>query len=233
MRRHFPDPGERYRGSFTAGGKYVSLKLGNTQDGAIVVCDFETGRQTGISFWSPDALARDESQIREIEARMAREDAERAQKRAMAKKERAAHAAWRRTAPPDDVLRHWAKSHSAWGEGSADWARFADWLISDSTAIDRHLVLRAYNWDHGVEVPNWIVRQPDTQLATVLAIFWQAEPSFFVNMVARNEAIPGSCAAHSEMLLLIRQTVASGFLKTPWPLQRIAFAPDRRATWDA
>lgn len=233
VRRSFPDHGERYRGSLTANGQHVSLRLGKTDDGAIIVCDFKMGRQTWVSFWSPDALAEDERKIRALEAQMAQEDAEKARKRAKAEEERAAHAAWRRTAHPDDVLRQWARSHSAWGEGSGGWTRLVDWLISDSTAIDRHLVMRAYNWDHGVEIPTWIIRQPDTQLATVLTIFWLAEPSFFVNQVARNEAIPAPYEAQYEMLLLIRQNVASGFYKTPWPWQRIAFAPLTRATWDA
>ena len=232
LRKRFPGHTDRFQTSPARALQRVSLILGHDEHGAAIQCDFVKGRLTGVSFWSADSLAAQEEQNREFELKHVRDTAQAVAKLAKDKAHRAAHAAWRRSAPPDDVLRHWAKSYSAWGESPDAWGRFVDWLIEDSSAIDRHLVMQAYNWDHGVEIPNWIVQQPDTQMATVLNIFWLAEPSYYVGLVARNEAIPDYHEGHYEMLLQIGKNVASGFYKTPWPWQKIAFACTSRVTWN-
>ncbi len=98
------------------------------------------------------------------------EDEKRARQKAWDEKQE-----WKRTAPANEVLLDWAGSHSAWGEGSGPWLILANWLISTSTADDRHIIMYLYNWDHGLDLISWIVRQPDTEIATVLELFSRIE----------------------------------------------------------
>lgn len=223
VRKRFPDHTDLFQTTSSRKFHYVSLILATTEDDVVTVCHFQAGRQIGVALWLKKDLEAREARSRVVEQRELREAEEAAERRAKAEADRAAHAAWRRSAPPDEVLRHWAKSYSAWGEGPSEWLRFVDWLIEESTPFDRHLLMCGYNWGHGIEVPYWIVRQPDTQLATVLTIFWLNEPSYYLSLVARNEPIPSYSENGYELMLAIGKNIASGFYRSPWPWQRIAF----------
>lgn len=69
----------------------------------------------------------------------------------------------------DAALRH-AMQGVVDRTGDSTYSEIAEWLIK-STPEDRHILL-GFNWDHGYEIPLWIIRQPDTHLATALKAFW-------------------------------------------------------------
>ncbi|MEM6311777.1 MAG: DUF4274 domain-containing protein [Pseudomonadota bacterium] len=84
----------------------------------------------------------------------------------------------------DGTLRKWASSHSAWGESSNRWESFANWLITNSGPDDWHF-LTGMNWDHGMDIFHWIVRQPDTDIATIGKIIWGAGVSSHLQAVVK------------------------------------------------
>ncbi|TGD43645.1 hypothetical protein EEB11_09725 [Pseudotabrizicola sediminis] len=96
-------------------GAVVSLIFGTTDDYVLIVCNFTAGQQTGVGFWLKTDVEAQEEAIRAYEQTILREAEEKAAKLAKDEADRAAHAAWHRSAPPDEVLLHWAKSYSAWG----------------------------------------------------------------------------------------------------------------------
>lgn len=43
-----------------------------------------------------------------------------------------------------------------------------------------HAVADDWNWDNGLWILEWIIRQPDCERATAQLIFWRAEPEWFL-----------------------------------------------------
>jgi hypothetical protein len=53
---------------------------------------------------------------------------------------------------------------------------------------DRHAIVDRYNWGQGFDLLLWVLRQPDTDLATVKHMFWHAEASYFLQFPDRAAA---------------------------------------------
>ena len=119
---------------------------------------------------------------------------------------------WKRTAPPNEVLLDWAKSHSAWGEGPRPWIDLANWMIENSTPDDRHVILQGFNWDHGLDLIAGIVRQVDTEIATVLDTFWRIEDETgMTHMVWQEGGPPNSSVDLYDLFVEIGDKLHSGF----------------------
>ncbi|MEP4199226.1 MAG: DUF4274 domain-containing protein [Aliishimia sp.] len=88
----------------------------------------------------------------------------------------------------DGCLRDWANDRSSWGESSNRWASFVNWLITHGTPDDRHHLVTAMLWDNGLEIFHWIIRQPDTDIATAASIIWHGGASFHVPESAKASA---------------------------------------------
>jgi len=210
---------------------YRTLALGEREPGTLLTARFrppqdedDIARLDFVILTTWDEVHRLAASNRAYDARKTREAAERAAAAERRREAASKLAAWKRTADPDDVLRHWASEHSAWGESPTEWARFADWLIEESTPEDRHRIALDMNWDHGLDIFFWIIRQPDTQLATVFEIFWLGEPEFFVGELIED---PEGDSFHPEgraLLTEIGRRVADGFYRSPEPGREIAFA---------
>ena len=157
---------------------YAKLVLAEVEPGIVLTAAFMRAKgqaDTGLlwlTYTTAAEVARQAAQARAHAEKSAEKEAEAARRRDEARR----IAEWKRTADPDEVLRFWAKSYSAWGEAPEEWQRFADWLIEASTPEDRHILATAVNWDHGLDITQWVIRQPDTQLATVYEVFWAADP---------------------------------------------------------
>ena len=67
-----------------------------------------------------------------------------------------------------DVFLAWLKEN-----GPDEWHR---WAIN-------------WNWDHGTEIFEWIVAQPNCDKGTVLSIYYAAQPNFFGRYATVQEAI--------------------------------------------
>jgi hypothetical protein len=122
----------------------------------------------------------------------------------------------------DGCLREWASRHSSWGESPNRWESFANWLITESTPDDRHY-LAAMNWDHGLHVFHWIIRQPDTDIATVAFIIWQGQGSSYVAETAKSSTVFN--LEGYDLLVEIAGRIRSNFYK-PLPGHKpIGFEP--------
>ncbi|MFP7675253.1 DUF4274 domain-containing protein [Marivita sp. S0852] len=128
------------------------------------------------------------------------------------------------------VLREWAQDYSGWGESSNRWLSFVDWLITESTPDDRHGFACNWNWDHGIDVHRWIIRQPDTDIATVATTIWNMLPSDHIPEIAKGREgyTNGIGLAHCEMLLEIAERIRAGFYQPREGFAPIGFNPPSR-----
>ncbi len=130
----------------------------------------------------------------------------------------------------DGCLRDWAARYSSWGESPNRWASFANWLITESTPDDRHALAAGMNWDHGFDVFHWIIRQPDTDVATAALIIWQGGVSHHVPESAK--APVGYDLRGYDLLLETADRIRGGFYK-PMPSHTpIGFEPLHKLGFD-
>ena len=113
-------------------------------------------------------------------------------------------------------LRRWAEGARTWDDYPSTLPGcFAEWLQKGSPA-DWHQAADNWNWDYGLAPLQWIVSQPDCDLATALLIYYRGEPSYYLRWS------PADCPEHAregcELLTTIRQRVAAADFQ-----QRFAF----------
>lgn len=185
---------------------------------AVVAFFGSNGKIASVQFREEDALLRQNAEGYALMEAYALKRAEEARQqeleRIAAKKAWDEKQEWKRTAPPNEVLLDWAGSHSAWGEGSAQWLTLANWLIESSTPDDRHVILQNYNWDHGLDLILWIVRQPDTELATVLDALWKIEDEVGVtHMVWQEGGRPKNSGELYDLFVEMGDRLRNGFYK--------------------
>ena len=137
------------------------------------------------------------------------------------------HPDWRRESPADLKLRAWA------GDQDEDWyAALADWLIERSTPEDRHRIMCRYDWAHGIAIPEWIIRQPNTQPATIYTILWRAEPDKMVPFLASGRPFPEDLSERLELVFDINKLLGHRFYRPPFLLRCIAFAGHEPLVWE-
>lgn len=86
-----------------------------------------------------------------------------------------------------------------------------------------HRIALHGNWDFiEPEVWRWIVTQPDCDRATALAIFWQAQPDYYVAFADR-ESVPSVNRAGFDLIALIRNRWLAG----AYTRAELAFDRDR------
>lgn len=127
----------------------------------------------------------------------------------------------------DGALRKWAEGYSAWGESANRWSSFVNWLITESTPDGRHALVEGWNWDHGSEVLRWIIRQPDTDIATVATVIWRTEPSYHISETAKgaNGYANKIGLADCDLLMEIADKIRAGFYRPRDGHAPIAFKP--------
>lgn len=69
------------------------------------------------------------------------------------------------------LLKHY--EHSADQDDDPGLLDMARWIVEESNPDDKH-VLSSSNLDFGTKIHLWVIRQPDTPLATVLNLLWFA-----------------------------------------------------------
>jgi uncharacterized protein DUF4274 len=90
---------------------------------------------------------------------------------------------------------------------------------------DWHRVALDFNWGEPLYVLDWIVRQPDCDVATALTIFWQGEPSAWLEEEGAGEEEPnGFSYLNRQICAYISKRVAAG----GYTRSKITFSPD---TW--
>ncbi|MEZ5985431.1 MAG: DUF4274 domain-containing protein [Hyphomonas sp.] len=90
---------------------------------------------------------------------------------------------------------------------------------------DWHRAALDFNWNAPLYLLDWIVRQPDCDIATALTIFWKGEPEFFLEEEGSKERKPnGFSYLNRKICAGIAQRVATG----AYTRSQIAFTPD---TW--
>lgn len=89
---------------------------------------------------------------------------------------------------------------------------------------DWHRVALDFNWSEQLFLLDWIVRQRDCDIATALTIFWQGEPSFWLDTKAKAGEPDGYGDLNAALCIYIAARVADG----GYGRSEIAFRPD---TW--
>ncbi len=65
---------------------------------------------------------------------------------------------------------------------------FEKYLISiQNEPIEIHKVAKNYNWDHGHDTLFWMIRNPNTDKATALSLYWLGQPKEFTEYKSRQE----------------------------------------------
>lgn len=183
-----------------------------------------------------ERLERIQEESREMVARLKRLEAEE-ERRSYVNKLEMSQAAkrrayWLRNVDFDSLSKRYATEFGLeLTYKSEDWVLFSDWLVRESDPYERHAVIRNYNWDWGLDVPRWIIRQADTQLATVIAIFWFLEPGYFVSTIAEGQTEPEDMTEGYELLLEIRDKTLSGFYVEEPIESRIAYDGRPSMSW--
>lgn len=101
--------------------------------------------------------------------------------------ERAAR--WKSIPDPEMMLDDWASHGFTGGNWGQTYRAYAAWLRRASPR-DRHRAACAWNWDHGTAPLKWMIRQPNTDLATAAQIFFDAEPSFYADVAGDRSKVP-------------------------------------------
>lgn len=103
---------------------------------------------------------------------------------------------------------------------------FAEWLIGQSTPDDRHILLNA-NWDHGFDIPLWIIRQPDTYIETAIKAYWMGNARTWIADPLNTQSLE-SVFAHD-----LDRRLRTRFHATPKGPQAIAYDPPKEVKEDA
>lgn len=98
------------------------------------------------------------------------------------------------------------------------------WLATASPD-EWHRVALDFNWGEPLYVLNWIVHQPNCDIATALTIFWLGEPEFWLEESGSNKDTPN---AYSYMNRAICAYIADRVLAGGYTRSEIMFQPD---TW--
>lgn len=138
------------------------------------------------------------------------------------------HPGWRREHPSHDKLRGWAAEQ----DDAQTYEALANWLIEFSTPEDRHRIMCSYNWDHGTAIPQWILRQTDTQPATVFTTLWRARPDRMVPALAEGRPLPEDVAPLLQLVLDINDLLNRRFYRPPFLLRCIAFEGHDPLVWE-
>lgn len=112
------------------------------------------------------------------------------------------------------------KVYYAWAEQNDDatYRELVEWIISQTSPDARHYQL-GFNWDHGLHIPFWIIRQPDTYLATALKAFDLGQAAYWL-------AQPRTDDPASQFAYELNERIRDGFYATPSTHnQAIAYAP--------
>lgn len=111
----------------------------------------------------------------------------------------------------DEALMQWAADAKPFGV-AAGVKEYADWLVNEASAVDRHVAITSWNWDSGEEPLIWAIRRKDCELATALEVFWLANPGdYYVAYDGdRNKAEDWSLK-YFDLIAEIRQRVLDGF----------------------
>jgi ferritin len=119
------------------------------------------------------------------------------------------------TAPPTKTPEQMAadtelrKVYYAWADQNEDetYRDLVEWIISQTSPDARHYQL-GFNWDHGCHIPFWIIRQPDTCLATALKAFELGQAHYWLAQPKTDD--PGSRFAYE-----LNERIRDGFYATP------------------
>lgn len=126
-----------------------------------------------------------------------------------------------------------AAAHTAFAEviaerrgwpDNAQYEDFANWLITRSKAEDRAFLMEGYNWDNGLDLVRWIIRQPDTDIATVAALFWDGDPGMFYQNVDADTPPDGGSDLF-DLQVEIGARFARGFYQSSENRAPIRFTP--------
>ena len=101
------------------------------------------------------------------------------------------------------------KVYYAWADQNDDetYRDLVEWIISQTSPDARHYQL-SFNWDHGFHIPFWIIRQPDTFLATALKAFELGQADYWLSQPKTDD--PGSRFAYE-----LNQRIRDGFYAAP------------------
>ncbi|MEN8684110.1 DUF4274 domain-containing protein [Marivita sp.] len=119
------------------------------------------------------------------------------------------------TAPPNKTAEQMAadtelrKVYYAWADQNDNetYRELVEWIISQTSPDARHYQL-GFNWDHGLHIPFWIIRQPDTCLATALKAFELGQAHYWLAQPKTDD--PGSRFAYE-----LNDRIRDGFFATP------------------
>lgn len=104
-------------------------------------------------------------------------------------------------------------------------ARFdatVDWL-KDNSPDDWHRAALDFNWGEPLYLIDWIVRQPECDIATALTVFWLGEPECWLDEEGSNEEESnGFSWLNRKICEYVAQRVAAG----GYTRSQIAFEPD-------
>ena len=101
------------------------------------------------------------------------------------------------------------KVYYAWADQNDDetYRDLVEWIITQTSPDARHFQL-GFNWDHGFDIPFWIIRQPDTLLATALKAFELAQAQVWLAQPQTDD--PASRFAYE-----LNQRIRDGFYASP------------------
>src|SRR5690349_14309970 len=69
-------------------------------------------------------------------------------------------------------------------ENERSWKKLFRQITSPE---ELHQLAWNYNWDDGIEIPFWVIRQSFCDRGTALLLYWRASPRWFYQYSSRNE----------------------------------------------
>lgn len=97
-----------------------------------------------------------------------------------------------------------------------------------TTPEELHQLAINYNWDDGIGIPDWIIRQPFCDRGTALLVFWRAAPRPYYGYANRDEVLKkqgGIFDDEVDYYDLVKE-IETRYLAGFYSQQNIAFDPN-------
>ncbi|MEM7242773.1 MAG: DUF4274 domain-containing protein [Pseudomonadota bacterium] len=103
---------------------------------------------------------------------------------------------------------------------------FVEWLIAESTPDQRHIIAD-WNWGSADTIFQWMIRQPDTDIATIAKIIWGHEPFFYIAAIKKHmDGIKVfSYIQVYDLLLEAADRIRDGFYQPPTGHEPLGYRP--------
>ena len=122
--------------------------------------------------------------------------------------------AWKDIKDDDDgMLMDWAAHCKPWDDYSeSQFIAYAKWL-KRASPDERHMAACCWNWDYGLAPLIWIIRQPDCDIATALAVYFGCEPSYYLKFYGDRSQVPSINLEGFDFLTELKDRIETGYYK--------------------